>query len=87
MSRSKIKYTPLYTHDLRTYFYSLLNVYKNIKPLKYSRETFNGWNTLNTYYVHQGKSNVTIKLSKFHLDYKVGIFRKTRKPSFFRTKK
>jgi len=38
-------------------------------------------------YVHQGRSWVRIKLTKYHVGLRLGMFAATKKPFFFRPKK
>lgn len=87
MARSRWKYLPLFTSDLKNYFNTLLGRSDDSILRKKSRETFNNWNINRKYKVHQGKVSVTLNVNEYFLGYKVGLFIKTRKPSFFRTKR
>lgn len=87
MARSRWKYLPLFTSDLKQYFNSLITGGKINILEKKAKETFNNWTADRKYKVYQGKTMVRLNVNEYFIGYKVGSFIKTRKPSFFRTKK
>lgn len=86
MSRSKNKYHPLYIKDFKIAFINLV-FGKKKKHIRFSRETFNNWNCHNLIKIYQGKKYVQFKPTVYHIGEKFGVFIKTRKPFFFRSKK
>lgn len=88
MARSNYKRFFL-TYDDMYYFYNkdvLDN--KNFKISSDREKTINALTCDSWFGIHNGKSNLTqYKSSEYSIGFKVGMFCKTRKPFFFRSKK
>lgn len=86
MARSNWKYIYHTDYDLMV-FYSKINSLFNIPEHNVRSLTINMLNYTQNHYVYQGKYNVYFDTSIYCLNYKLGMFTKTRKPFFFRSKK
>jgi hypothetical protein len=86
MARSNYKYVYVSDNDLK-YLYSKINQNYDFETDSYRNKTINMLNYTNRYSIHQGDINVFLKPNIFHLNYKLGMFSKTKKPFFFRPKK
>ena len=86
MARSNWKYIYHTDYDLMV-FYSKINSLFNIPEHNVRSLTINMLNYTQNRYVYQGKYNVYFDTSIYCLNYKLGMFTKTRKPFFFRSKK
>lgn len=87
MSRSSYKFLPLYSFEMKNYFFKLIE--KNTKKnyLVYRNLTINNWNIKPLVKIYQGRYNSVFKITPFHIGIKYSQLSKTRKPFFFRTKK
>lgn len=86
MGRSSWKFNFVTNCDLYKYYNKLS------RPLEYTAygyrdKTINNWNNNITYKVEQGKVHMFINTNEYFNNYKLGMFSKTRKPFFFRSKK
>lgn len=86
MARVSAKFTPVYESDLRMYYNNLQSTQNSIIFAKRSKN-INNWNKGANYLISQGKTTLLIKTNEFFLDKKLGMFSKTRKPFFFRSKR
>ncbi len=86
MSRSSWKYIYHTDYDLEVFYSSIDNSF-NLPSNNRRSLTINRLNYTQNHYVYQGKYNVYFDTSIYCLNYKLGMFTKTRKPFFFRSKK
>lgn len=87
MSRSNYKYIPMYNDDLKNYFL-IFTEQKSKKVTKINRKKLiNFWTYNSTYLFYSGKFWRTLKPTIYSFNLKFGMFSKTRKPFFFRSKK
>lgn len=88
MAKSAWKFTFFSNEDLYCYARNLQIVkLKQTVNLNNRWKTINKWNYRNLYKVSQGKYKTTVRPTLYHISQKLGLFAKTRKPFFFRTKK
>ena len=59
---------------------------KGIDLESFRHKTINNLNYEYPYYIHQGKNYVYLNSNEYCLSKKLGMFSKTKKPFFFRTK-
>lgn len=83
---SRVSWKFLYTTqaDIKHFYIKTLGNYKILES--YRNKTINNLNKDYEYYIHQGKSHVYLDSNEYCLSRKLGMFSKTKKPFFFRTK-
>lgn len=86
MSRVSWKFTWATEDDL-FYFYKQIDPTFQFYFVPFRHTTVNNLNNNQEYSLYQGKYLVNIYTDKFCLNRKLGMFTKTRKPFFFRSKK
>jgi ribosomal protein S19 len=86
VSRVTWKFLPFSNNDLKCYYSTIDEDYKLLIDHSRSR-TLNNFTTPRTFYVHQGWTYVEVNSDEFYLRRKLGMFAKTRRPYFFRSKK
>ncbi len=88
MARSAWKYLVLYSDDLYKYFNNLIkDSYKSKIRFQDRDRTINLWNYKRKCKIYNGKISRHFSPNQFLVNLKFGIFSKTRKPFFFRSKK
>ncbi len=86
MSRVSWKFTHTTSNDLHYFFYKINNQHNFVFD-SYRSKSVNNWNVGASYLLEQGKTKITVSTNEFCIDRKLGMFSKTRKPFFFRSKR
>lgn len=84
MARVSWKYIYTTKEDIKHFYLKFIGNYKILES--YRNKTINNLNKNCEYYIHQGKNYVYLDSNKYCISKKLGMFSKTRKPFFFRTK-
>lgn len=85
MARSSYKYTYFTENDLK-YHYSWIDPSYYFYESNSRYKTLNRWNMPSAFNIHQGKTQNYMYTDKHCLRTKLGMYSKTRKPFFFRSK-
>ena len=86
MGRSAWKFLPVMQNDLKIYFSKIDEEY-TARLDNHRSLSINSLNYRRSYKIHQGMSRTPLVPGRFCLGYKLGMFSKTRRPFFFRSKK
>lgn len=86
MSRVSWKFSWATDDDLYL-FYQTINPSFSYNFIPFRSTTVNNLNNHREFHLHQGKYHTYVYVTKFALNRKLGMFTKTRKPFFFRSKK
>lgn len=87
MARSVSKYLYFNKYQIEHYINTL--IYEDVANSFNEKRTttIHKLNFNNEFIIHTGKWEIKKKFTKFHFNYKLGEFTKTRKPYYFRSKK
>lgn len=86
MARARWKFLPVKDNDLQCYYSKINPDYVYMQDQ--SRAKTVNLLTINRFYrIHQGSIWTEMLITKYSLGRKLGMFSKTRRPFFFRTKK
>lgn len=86
MSRVTWKFSVVTINDLQIFFKKTNPSYR-VGVDSYRSKTINNWNKNRNYTIPQGKTNITVWVDDYSVGKKLGMFSKTRKPFFFRSKR
>ena len=87
MARSSWKYLYLTNFNILNYLEYFIEEYRVENSIAKRHTTLHNLNYFLPYTIYTGKWTIQKKFTKYHLNFKLGEFTKTRKPYFFRSKK